>query len=129
MKRILAKIALVAVAATVPVMASAEAALEGRWANPHRSVIVNVSRCGDGYCGTVGWVNAKNREKGVTAGTRVLSDLKPQGHGVYKGKAYEPKRGIGGSATVRQVAPNVMVVKGCAIAGLFCKSQRWTRVS
>ena len=47
MKRILAKIALVAVAATVPVMASAEAALEGRWANPHRSVIVNVTRCGD----------------------------------------------------------------------------------
>ena len=129
MKRILAKIALVAVAATVPVMASAEAALEGRWANPHRSVIVNVTRCGDAYCGTVGWANAKNREKGVDAGARVLSDLKPLGRGVYKGRAYEPKRGISGSATVRQVSPNVMVVKGCAVMGLFCKEQRWTRVS
>jgi len=129
MKRILAKIALVAVAATVPVMASAEAALEGRWANPHRSVIVNVTRCGDAYCGTVGWANAKNREKGVAAGARVLSDLKPLGGGVYKGRAYEPKRGISGSATVRQVGPNAMVVKGCAVMGLFCKEQRWTRVS
>jgi uncharacterized protein (DUF2147 family) len=129
MTRILAKIALVAVAATVPVMASAEAELEGRWANPHRSVIVNVARCGDAYCGTVGWANAKNREKGVAAGARVLSDLKPLGGGVYKGRAYEPKRGISGSATVHQLGPNVMVVKGCAVMGLFCKEQRWTRVS
>jgi uncharacterized protein (DUF2147 family) len=129
MKWILAKIALLAVAATVPVMASAEAALEGRWANPHRSVIVNVTRCGEAYCGTVGWANAKNREKGVGAGARVLSDLKPLGGGVYKGRAYEPKRGISGSATVRQVGPNVMVVKGCAVMGLFCKEQRWTRIS
>jgi uncharacterized protein (DUF2147 family) len=129
MKWIFAKIALLAVAATVPVMASAEAALEGRWANPHRSVIVNVARCGEAYCGTVGWANAKNRQKGVDAGTRVLSDLKPLGGGVYKGRAYEPKRGISGSATVHQVGPNVMVVKGCAVMGLFCKEQRWTRVS
>jgi uncharacterized protein (DUF2147 family) len=129
MKRILGQIALVAVAATVPVHAAAQPALEGRWANPHRSVIVNVTRCGDALCGTVGWANARNREKGVGPGTRVLSGLKPQGNGIYKGKAYEPKRGIGGSATVHQVSPDVMVVKGCALAGLFCKEQRWTRVS
>jgi uncharacterized protein (DUF2147 family) len=129
MTRILTKIALVAVAATVPVHAAAQAALEGRWANPHRSVIVNVARCGSAYCGTVGWANARNRAKGVGPGTRVLSDLRPEGDGVYKGKAYEPKRGISGSATVYQVGPNVMVVKGCAVMGLFCKEQRWTRVS
>ena len=129
MIRIFAKIALVAIAATVPVHAAAQAALEGRWANPHRSVIVNVTRCGDAYCGTVGWASERNREKGVGPGARVLSDLKPAGNGLYKGRAYDPKRGIGGSATVRQAGPNVMMVKGCAVAGLFCKSQRWTRIS
>jgi len=36
---------------------------------------------------------------------------------------------ISGSATVRQDGPNAMVVKGCAVLGLFCKEQRWTRVS
>ena len=41
---------------------------------------------------------------------------------------FEPKRGLSGSATVRQLGPNVMVVKGCAVAGLICKEQRWTRV-
>ena len=129
MTRTFARIALIAIAATVPVHAAAQAALEGKWANPHKSVIVSVAPCGGAFCGTVSWANARNREKGVTAGTRVLSDLKAQGGGIYKGKAYEPKRGLSGSATVHQLGPNVMVVKGCAVMGLFCREQRWTRVS
>jgi uncharacterized protein (DUF2147 family) len=129
MTRFLTKIFLVLFAATVPVTAQAQAALEGRWANPRHSVIVHVARCGDAYCGTVGWASAKNREKGVDLGTRVLTDLRPAGNGVYKGRAYDPKHDMNGSATVHQVGPNVMVVKGCAVMGLFCKEQRWTRVS
>jgi uncharacterized protein (DUF2147 family) len=128
MTRILNKLTLVLLAVTVPVSAAAQAALEGRWANPKRSVIVNVARCGDGYCGTVAWASAGNRAKGVRPGTRVLSDLKPLGDNLYRGRALEPKRNISGSATVHQNGPNVMVVKGCAVMGLFCKEQRWTRV-
>ena len=129
MTRILTKIGFVLLAATVPVSAAAQAALEGKWANPKHSVIVNVAKCGEGFCGTVSWASAKNKEKGTTPGTRVLSDLKPLGDGVYRGRAYEPKRRISGSATVRQDGPDVMIVKGCAVMGLLCKEQRWTRVS
>jgi uncharacterized protein (DUF2147 family) len=128
MKRILTKLAVVLIAVSAPAMASSQA-LEGRWANAKRSVIVNVSRCGDAYCGTISWASAHNREKGTTPGIRVLSDLKPAGEGVYKGRAFEPKRDISGSATVRQVGPDMMIVKGCAVMGLFCKEQRWTRIS
>jgi len=129
MKQILTKAAVLALlAAAAPAAASAQA-LEGKWANPHHSVIVNVTRCGGAYCGTVSWANAHNREKGTTPGTRVLTDLRPAGDGVYKGRAYEPKRNISGSATVRQVSDDVMIVKGCAVLGLLCKEQRWTRVS
>lgn len=127
MKRILLSIAAVAVA-LVPAPASAQA-LEGKWTNPKRSIVVHVAPCGNAFCGTVSWASAKNRQKGAEPGTRVLSDLRPAGAGVYKGRAYEPKRNITGSATVRQTSPDVMVVKGCAVAGLFCKEQRWTRVS
>lgn len=127
MKKLILSIA-AAVVALSPTAASAQA-LEGKWTNPKRNVIVHVARCGDAYCGTVSWASAKNREKGTEPGTRVLSNLRSQGDGVYKGKAYEPKRNITGSATVRQVSPDVMVVKGCAIIGLLCKEQRWTRVS
>jgi uncharacterized protein (DUF2147 family) len=129
MKQILAKTALILLTFSVSAAASAQATLEGRWANPKHSVIVNVTRCGDAYCGIVSWASAKNRERGTTPGTRVLSDLRPAGDGTYKGSAFEPKREIHGSATVRQAGPNVMIVKGCAVMGLFCKEQRWTRVS
>ena len=127
MKRTLLSIAAAAMA-FAPTAASAQA-LEGKWTNPKRSVVVHVARCGDAYCGTVSWASDKNREKGTEPGTRVLSNLRSQGDGIYKGRAYEPKRNISGSATVRQVGPNVMVVRGCAVVGLFCKEQRWTRVS
>jgi uncharacterized protein (DUF2147 family) len=128
MKRLILSIAAAAAALGTPVSASAQA-LEGKWANPKKSVIVNVARCGEAYCGTVSWASAKNREKGAQPGTRVLSDLRPQGAGVYKGRAFEPKRNIRGAATVHQVGPNVMIVKGCAVLGVICKEQRWTRVS
>jgi len=129
MIRILTKAALVLTAVAIPVGASAQVALEGKWANPKKSVIVNVAKCGDSLCGTVSWSSPKNREKGATPGTRVLSDLKPLGDGTYRGRAYEPKRQISGSAIVRQEGQNVMVVRGCALMNLVCKEQRWTRVS
>ena len=129
MKQILTKSALVLFAVGGTAGASAQPPLEGRWANPHHTVIVHVARCGEAYCGTVSWASAKNRAAGTTPGTRVLSDLRPAGDGIYKGSAYEPKRDMSGSATVRQLGPNVMMVKGCAVLGLICKEQRWTRVS
>ena len=129
MKQILTKAGLLLLVATLPVSAAAQAALEGKWANPKRSVIVNVAPCGSAFCGTVSWASQNNRDKGVKPGTRVLSDLRPLGDGTYRGRALEPKRNLTGSALVHQEGPNVMVVKGCAFIGLVCKEQRWTRVS
>jgi uncharacterized protein (DUF2147 family) len=126
MKRILAKVALVAMAVTLPTAAQAQ--LEGRWRNAKGSVIVEVDRCGQAFCGTVSWASPNNREKGAAPGTRVLTDLRPQGAGVYRGQAFEPKRNLRGPATVRQAGPNVMIVRGCVIGGILCKEQRWMRV-
>jgi uncharacterized protein (DUF2147 family) len=128
MKQILAKASLIFAVCAMPAAASAHSTLEGRWVNPHHTVIVNVARCGSAYCGIVSWATTKNQERGTTPGTRVLTDLRPAGDGTYRGSAYEPKRNMHGSATVRQEGPDVMVVTGCAILGLVCKEQRWTRV-
>jgi uncharacterized protein (DUF2147 family) len=134
MKRILAKAALLALAASVPVTASAKAALEGQWRNPKGSVVVKVEQCGKAFCGIVVRASEKaqaNARRGGTAnliGTRILSGLKPVGEGRYKGKVFVPKRNLYASATVRQVSPNIMEVEGCALAGILCDEQRWTRV-
>jgi uncharacterized protein (DUF2147 family) len=128
MKQILHQAAVVAAAIALPAAAFA-APIEGKWKNAKGTVVVRVAPCGPAHCGTVAWASAHNRGEGVTPGTRVLSDLRPTGDGTYKGRAFEPKRDIAGSATVRQAGPNVMVVRACAIMGFICTEQRWTRVS
>ena len=133
MKRILFRAITAAALLGLPAAAMA-APLEGRWANPKRSVVVQVSQCGNAYCGTVIRASDKakaNARKGGTQnliGTRILSGLKPAGNNRYKGKVFVPKRSIYASATVRQVGPNVMEVEGCVVGGLLCDEQRWTRV-
>lgn len=132
MRQVLAIFALLFLAAAP---ASAAAPVEGRWTNPKRSVILEVGRCGDAWCGTVVWATAKakaNARKGGTEnliGTRLVTGAKPIGDGVYRGRGFVPKQNIHSSATIRQTGPNTMLVKGCALAGLLCKEQRWTRVS
>ena len=128
MKRILAVFASTAFALAAPGTASAQAHLQGEWRNAKGSVVVRVEPCGNSYCGVVSWATPRNRAKGATPGTRVLTNLRPAGNGVYRGQAFEPKRNLRGPATIRQVGPNVMIVKGCVIGGLLCKEQRWTRV-
>ena len=136
MKRFVTKIALVLVAAAVPVAASAQAAIDGHWKNPKGSVVVRVAPCGSSYCGIV--VNASDRARASAAkggtphlvGTRILTNLRPAGDGSFKGQAFDPKRNIHAPATIRLIGPNALQVRGCAIAGMFiCKEQRWTRVS
>ena len=134
MKQILAKTALVLLAVAVPVTAKAQAAIEGGWANPKRSVIVRVARCGTAWCGTV--VQASDKAKatarrGGTAkliGTQILSGVRSDGNGAFKGRAFDPKRNIRAAATIRLIGSNVLVVKGCVLGGFVCKEQRWNRV-
>lgn len=135
MTQVFSKLAVIILAAVaVPAAASAGAPFEGRWANPKRSVIIEVAPCGSAYCGTVVWASAKAKEnarKGGTPnliGTRLIDGVRPAGNGVYKGRGFVPKQNIHASATIRQQGPNVMVVKGCAL-GVICKEQRWTKVN
>lgn len=134
MKRILAKTALVLLAASVPFAASAEA-IEGRWINPKGNVVVRVAPCGPAYCGVV--IKASphaqaSAQAGGTPhliGTQILSGLRPTGDGTFKGQVFDPKRNIRAPATIRIDGDNAITVKGCAIAGMIlCKEQRWTRV-
>ncbi|HET9813579.1 MAG TPA: DUF2147 domain-containing protein [Sphingomicrobium sp.] len=135
MKRNLGKIGFLALAATVPVTASAQAALEGQWRNPKGSVVVKVAPCGSSWCGVV--VKASDKAKASArrggtpnlVGTRILTGLHAAGEGRFKGQVFDPKRNIRAPATIKLLGPDALEVKGCAIAGiLLCKEQRWTRV-
>ena len=114
--------------------ASAQA-LEGKWTNYKKNVVVQVERCGAAYCGRVVQASAKAKEKarrGGTpnlVGTQILTGLKPIGDGRYRGRAFVPKRNIHATATVRQLNANVMQVSGCVLGGMLCDNEKWTRVT
>jgi uncharacterized protein (DUF2147 family) len=97
-------------------------------------VTVRVAPCGDGYCATVIHASAKAKataKKGGTPnliGTQVMSDFRARGDGVYKGRAFDPKRNLRAPATIRLIGDSTLVVKGCLIGGLICKEQRWRKV-
>src|SRR5215210_2549440 len=124
----------VLLASMMAVPAAAAQSVEGRWTNPKRTVVIEVAPCGPAWCGTVVAASPKaraNARKGGTReliGTRILSGARPVGNGVFKGKGFVPKRNLYAPATIRQRGPNVMEVEGCALGGLLCKEQRWTRV-
>jgi uncharacterized protein (DUF2147 family) len=132
MKRLFTLFALIAATFSAPALA--QASVEGRWTNPKRSIVIEVDRCGPAWCATVVAASAKakaNARKGGTQnliGTRILTGARPVGNGVYKGRGFIPRRNISAPATIRQLGPNVMEVEGCALGGLLCKEQRWTRV-
>lgn len=133
MKKILTAAELVLLAHAVPAAASAQSTLSGEWKNPKGTVIVRLGPCGNYLCGVV--VNATERakasaRKGGTpnlVGTRILSGLRSNGDGTFKGQAFDPKRNIRAPATVRLVGPDALEIRGCAFMFL-CKEQRWTRV-
>ncbi len=123
------------IALSTAAAAQASVAIEGKWTNPKRNVVIHVAPCGPAYCGHVVSASAKAKSsarKGGTAtliGAQLMSGFRPDGKGGFRGKVFEPKHNLRGKATVRPVASDTLEVRGCAIAGLLCKTQRWTRVS
>ncbi|MFL6720983.1 MAG: DUF2147 domain-containing protein [Sphingomonas sp.] len=120
--------------AASPAAAQSPGTIEGHWTNPKHSTLVHVTRCGGGaYCAIVLKASAKaqaNARKGGTKnfiGTEILH-VSPAGDGLFKGKAFDPESNMHVPATVRFVGPTTIEIQGCALFGLICKTQRWTKV-
>ena len=114
--------------------AVAQANIEGHWTNPKHTTLVRVARCdGGSFCAVVLKASAKaqaNARKGGTQhfiGTEILH-VRDSGGGVYKGKAFDPESNMHIPATVRFVDAGTIEIQGCALFGLICKTQRWTKV-
>lgn len=108
---------------------------EGHWENPKHSMVVKVSHCtANEYCAVVVRASPKalaNARKGGTEhfiGTEILR-VRPAGERTFKGTAFDPESNMHVSATVKMVGPGLMDLKGCAVFGLVCEAQRWTKLN
>lgn len=122
-------------AASVLFFASAalaqDAAIDGRWANPDGSVIIDIAPCGKSRCGTVAWASDKAKadaHKGTDrlVGTELLTGLEEKKPGQWNGRLFIPDHDMRAGARLQLVGERQLKVSGC-VARVLCRSQYWNR--
>jgi uncharacterized protein (DUF2147 family) len=128
MRTIFATIALLALTAAQP---APRAPIEGQWKNPIGSAIIAIAPCGNVLCGKVVWASARGQREAATStthvvGTVVLTELKPV-HNRWTGTLFIPDDNVHVAARLQLLGGRQLELTGCAVAGLLCRSQIWTR--
>ena len=128
MRTILATIALLALTAAQP---PPRAPIEGQWKNPIGSAIIAIGPCRDALCGKVVWASARGQREASTStshvvGTVVLTGLKPT-RDRWTGTLFIPDDNVHVAARLELLGSRQLKLTGCALAGLLCRSQVWTR--
>ena len=116
-------LALAQAAATPP-------AVEGRWINPSKTVVIDIAPCAEALCGTVVWATAQAQQdarKGTPnlIGTQLLTGLKAKGE-LWQGKLFVPDQRLHATAKIAPAGAGELKVSGCEIG--ICKSQVWSRL-
>jgi uncharacterized protein (DUF2147 family) len=111
--------------------ASAETSAVGVWLRENGASQVRIAPCGDALCGKVVWASPRGqREVAKTTprvvGTTVLTDVRPTAKG-WSGRLFIPDDNIHVSASLQLLDDRTLKLTGCALFGLICRSQIWTR--
>jgi uncharacterized protein (DUF2147 family) len=109
----------------------ASSPIEGLWKNPIGSAIIAIAPCGDALCGKVVWASERGRREVAhttshVVGTTVLTDVRAKGSG-WSGKLFIPDDNIHVAARLQLVGSRELRLTGCALLGLVCRTQIWTR--
>jgi uncharacterized protein (DUF2147 family) len=125
---ILATVALVALTAAQP---PPRAPIEGQWKNPIGSAIIAIAPCGSALCGKVVWASVRGQREASTStshvvGTVVLTGLQPI-RDRWTGTLFIPDDNVHVAAKLQLLDSRQLKLTGCAVAGLLCRSQIWTR--
>ena len=124
-------------AATVALLlafqAAAAAPIEGRWRSPGGNSIIDVAKCGEGWCGTVAWASAKAKKDAAKStsqlvGTQLLTDVVQASVGRWNGRLFIPDKKMRVTAKIEMAPAGQLKVSGCLAGKSLCKSQLWTPV-
>jgi uncharacterized protein (DUF2147 family) len=103
---------------------AAAADVSGVWIRDNGEAKVRIAPCGGALCGTVVWV--KDAAEQAEVGRRVFWDMVPDGHAVWRGKAFNPMDGRTYTGKLN-LEGSAMTTSGCVLGGLICQSMTWTR--
>lgn len=125
---------LIGASAPVSALAPVQNGLQGEWRNTKNTVHLRVQPCGAALCGTVTWAAEQQRidaRKGSgkdLVGSQLLRDLRRGEDGKWRGKVFVPDMNRDASATVTQLTDDQILIAGCTLFGLACRSQHWHRI-
>jgi uncharacterized protein (DUF2147 family) len=129
------------VVAAAPAMA---VDLLGNWLTENGRSRVRIADCGGALCGTIVWLkepndpetgrpktdknNADASKRGrPLIGVPVVLSMKPSGADKWTGQVYNAEDGKTYSGNITAQGANALKLEGCALGGLICKGQTWTR--
>ncbi len=117
----------------------------GKWLTKNANATVSIARCGDALCGTIIALREPNdpatgrpktdknnpdsaKSGRPLIGVQIVYDMKPNGSAdAWDGKVYNAEDGKTYSGSITLTGANSLDLKGCALGGLICKTQTWTR--
>ncbi len=92
----------------------------GIWLTEEKEGKVRIEQCGANLCGySIDKKSNQNREQ-------VLINMKP-GKDKWSGRIFDPNSGSTYDSTIALKGSNTLRVQGCAMGGMFCGGQTWTR--
>ena len=94
----------------------------GVWLTEEKEGKVRIEQCGTNLCGYS--IDKKSNQNGE----QVLINMKP-GKDKWSGRIFDPNSGSTYDSTIALKSSNTLRVQGCAMGGMFCGGQTWTRVN
>jgi uncharacterized protein (DUF2147 family) len=125
----------------------------GTWFNQDKDAKIDITKCGDAYCGKIVWLKDPNYPAGSklgTPGTPKLDDQNPNpasrkdpmmglqiikgfqygGGNLWKnGTIYDPDSGKTYSAKATLVSPSQLDLRGFVGVSMFGRTEKWTRAN
>jgi uncharacterized protein (DUF2147 family) len=118
----------------------------GNWMTESGRAKIHIVNCGGALCGNIiamaepndpstgkPRTDSNNPDSAKRArpiiGDQIVIDMKPDTTDKWSGQVYNAEDGKTYSGSITLVDAKTLTLKGCALGGLICKSQTWTRAN
>lgn len=118
----------------------------GNWLTQTGGSRIRIADCGGALCGTIVWLKEPNdpetgkpktdknnsdaaKRSRPLLGVQIVLGMKPAGAGKWTGQVYNAEDGKTYSGNLTWSGGDSLQLQGCALGGLVCKSQTWTKTN
>jgi len=138
-----AAVALIGLTGADPALAADPA---GMWLTQTGTSRIRIADCGGALCGTIVWLKEPNdpdtgkpktdknnsdasKRSRPLIGVQIVLGMKPAGTDKWSGQVYNAEDGKTYSGNLTFPGGNSLTLQGCALGGLVCKGQTWTKAN